>query len=72
MDPLREQVMKLPPDERRKLADEIYDSIVPDPAPFRLTEEQTAELDRRLEDFRQHPEKMIPWEEVRDRLRKIA
>lgn len=72
MEQLREQVMKLPPAERRKLADEIYDSIVPDPAPFRLTDEQAAEIDRRLEDFRKHPEKTIPWEQVRDRLRKIA
>ena len=72
MNQLLEQALKLPVAERRKLADDIYDSTLPEPIEFSLTDEQKAEIDRRLEDLRKHPEKAIPWEEVRERLRKIA
>ena len=69
---LLEQALKLPITERRKLADEIYDSIVSGPDDLELTDEQKTEIDRRLADFQEHPDKVVPWEDVRERLRKIA
>ena len=39
---------------------------------LKLTDEQMAEIERRIEDCHKHPEKLIPWEEVRKRLRQIA
>jgi putative addiction module component (TIGR02574 family) len=66
MSALLEQALKLPVPERRKLADDIYESIerCDDTAP--LTPEQIAELERRIEDSRLHPDDFYTWEEVRD------
>jgi putative addiction module component (TIGR02574 family) len=72
MNALLEQALKLPISERRKLADDIYDSIDPIKEEFNLTSEQKQELDRRIEDARGNPDKLIPWERVRERLQKIA
>ncbi len=69
---LLEEALKLPAGERRKLADDIYDSIVPAPDALSLTDEQKTEIDRRLADYREHPEKAVPWDHVRERLSKIA
>ncbi len=72
MSVLLDQALKLPIPERRKLADDIYDSIDSVTEEFYLTDEQKAELDRRMEEHRLHPETAIPWETVREQLRKRA
>ena len=64
MSVLLEQALKLPIPERQKLADDIYDSIDASADSFSLTPEQEAELARRIEDHRLHPEDAIPWEQV--------
>jgi putative addiction module component (TIGR02574 family) len=53
---LLEQALKLPPPERRQLADDIYESLESADDRFSLTEEQKAELSRRLEDYRKNPD----------------
>lgn len=72
MGTLLEQALRLPVEDRRKLADDLYDSIERDVDGFELSDEQKAEIDRRIADYKAHPERLIPWEEARDRLRKIA
>lgn len=72
MNTILEQALKLPLPERRKLADELYDSIVSGADDFRLSQKQKAEIDRRVTDLRANAEKALPWEAVRERLRKIA
>lgn len=72
MSTLLEQALKLPVDDRRKLADDIYESIEQDPDSFELSDEQKAEIDRRLAEYEKDPSIARPWEEVRERLRKIA
>ena len=67
---LFEEALKLPVQERRKLADDIYESIENSDEAFLLTPEQTAELERRIAEHEKHPEDAIPWEEVWERLRK--
>jgi putative addiction module component (TIGR02574 family) len=57
---LRDQVMQLPHDERRKLLDDIWQS---------LEDEQIIEAKRRLAEHRADPSTAVPWEEVRERLR---
>jgi putative addiction module component (TIGR02574 family) len=60
-------------EERLQLVGDIWDSIAdaanasPDVLP--LTEEQRAELDRRIAEADAHPEDLIPMEEVMARLR---
>jgi putative addiction module component (TIGR02574 family) len=70
---LRDQVMQLPAEERLELITELWESIHPPHSlrpgePFVLTEEQMAELDRRLAEHEQHPERGEPWELVGARL----
>ena len=72
MSVLFEQALKLPIAERRKLADDLYESIESSPEAFRLTPEQEAELDRRIEYNRLNPDDVVPWEEVWERLRQRA
>lgn len=62
----------LPEAERRKLADDLYESIDTDEQEFALTPEQEAELVRRIEYNRLNPDDVVSWEEVRERLRQLA
>ena len=68
MSVLLEQALKLPVAERRKLADDLYESIDADEQEFILTPEHEAELQRRVEYSKLHPEEFSTWEEVRERL----
>jgi putative addiction module component (TIGR02574 family) len=61
-------VLELSLPERIQLVEDIWDSIAAVPQPLPLTQAQRDELDRRLEDHRQHPEHGSPWEEVRARI----
>lgn len=54
--------------ERIQLVGDIWDSIATVPQSVSLTPAQREELDRRLEDYRQHPDEGSPWEVVRDRI----
>lgn len=70
-DELREALFKLPLDERLELVQELWDSIAADceHKPFPLTDEQREELERRIRELDADPERSIPWEEARERLR---
>ncbi len=59
---------KLSISERLELVEDIWDSIAQDAQAFPLSDEQKAELDRRLEAHRRDPESAIPWTEVRREL----
>lgn len=61
--------LELPIPERIKLVGDIWDSIAAEPRSLKLTPEQTAEIERRLEDYRKDPDDIVPWEEVRKKLR---
>jgi putative addiction module component (TIGR02574 family) len=63
-----EEVLRLPIDERIRIVDAIWDSIAENPETLDLSDEQRAELDRRLEDLERNPDAGSPWSEVRDRL----
>ena len=71
---LLDELMQLSPAERLDIAEKLWDSIHP-PGSARpgevvvLTEEQMAEIDRRLAEHERHPGRTHPWEEVRARLR---
>jgi putative addiction module component (TIGR02574 family) len=69
MSVLLEEALKLPVTERIQLANKLYESVEGMiEQPFSLTDEQVAELERRMEDHRMNPESGIPWEVVRERL----
>jgi putative addiction module component (TIGR02574 family) len=66
---LLQQLLQLTPAERIQLAEDLWDSISEDSSNLPpLTEEERAELKRRLEEHRRDPSTAVPWEEVRARL----
>jgi len=66
---LRDQVMQLPPEERLELAHDLLESVPDAGNDFELTDEQKAEIERRMAEHERDPESAIPWEVVRERLR---
>ena len=66
------EVLALPVADRLKLVEAIWDSIAEVPEALILTPAQEAELDRRLESYRQDPAAGSPWPEVRARILKQA
>ena len=56
--------------ERIQLVEDIWDSIVADPESLPLTDAQRQELDRRLEMYAQNPDEGIPWDELKEKVRK--
>lgn len=58
-----EELRRMPEAERRELVESI--ELEFGETDDELTAEQKAELDRRAEELRQHPERGIPWEQVR-------
>ena len=61
-------VLQLSVPERIQLAEDIWDSIVSFPEAVPLTDAQKAELDHRLEKYRQSPEQSIPWSTVKEKI----
>ncbi|MCA9077241.1 MAG: addiction module protein [Planctomycetaceae bacterium] len=56
---------KLSIPERLALIGEIWDSITAEGKAIPLTDEQKAELDRRMAEHDKNPDAAIPWEEIR-------
>jgi len=61
-------IRELTPEERIDLIDLLWESFVEDPDSLPVTDEQRAELRRRLAEHEQDPEAAKPWSEVRDEL----
>ena len=60
----------LSPSERLELAQDLWDSVDPasDATVLPLSDEQRAELDRRLAELDAAPDAGAPWPEVKDRI----
>jgi putative addiction module component (TIGR02574 family) len=69
-----DELRKLPISERLQLVEDLWDSIAEDSPeePFPVTPELAEELDRRLAEFEADPDSALPWEEVRERIRRLA
>jgi len=66
------EISALPIDERIHIVQAIWDGIAAEQAPFGLTDDQKAELDRRLADLDANPDNVLTWEEVKARLQNRA
>ena len=66
MSALRDQIASLSPDQKAELLDEVWESLEADV--LALSDEQRAELDRRIARHEQQPSDVIPWPDVRARL----
>lgn len=67
--PSMADILHLSVEERLRLAEQIWDSIAENPENLPLSEAQRAELDRRLEAYKQSPDAGSSWEEVKERLK---
>lgn len=63
-------VRELPVSERLKFVEAIWDSGAQTPGMLQLTDEERAELKRRLRDFAKNPDDGSPWPEVKERILK--
>lgn len=59
-----EAILRLSVDDRIRLVQAIWDSIAAESEPIPLTEAQSAEVRRRIEEYRRDPSCGIPAEEV--------
>ena len=67
---LRDQAMQLPPEDRLELGHDLLDSVPDaDDDDFVLSDEQKAEIERRIAEHERDPGSAISWEVVRERLR---
>ncbi|MGH9948667.1 MAG: addiction module protein [Pyrinomonadaceae bacterium] len=60
MSQILEQALKLSVGERIRLADDLYMSVSERQGTVSLTDEQIAELERRLDEHQRNPEDAIP------------
>ena len=67
--PLLEEIRKLTIAERLELVEDVWDSIVAEEAELPVPDSHRRALARRRQENRDHPEDVIPWEEVREQLR---
>lgn len=65
-------ILQLSIAERIQLVEDIWDSIAAFPEALPLTEAQKQELDRRLEAYAQNPNDGISWDELKEKVRKLA
>lgn len=56
--------------ERIQLAEDLWDSVAAHPEQVEATQEQLAEIERRLAELDESPDDGEPWEEVKARLLK--
>ena len=62
------ELLKLSPQDRIEIAQDLWDSL--DEKDLPLTDEQAAELERRMAEMEDNPSTGIPWEVVRESLLK--
>lgn len=60
---------KLSTSEKIEYVQKLWERIAEDSDSVELTDEQRAELDRRLEAHRKNPNTSIPWDEVKKNVR---
>lgn len=58
-------ILALSTDKKMELVQTILDSIPPEEIPSDLTDEEKAELERRVDAFRADPSRGVPWEQVK-------
>lgn len=64
-----DEILRLSVEDRIRVMQRIYESIAADSEPEPLTEQQDAEVERRIAAHRADPSRAIPWEDAITRLR---
>lgn len=64
---LLEEILRLPPDERLRLVEDVWDSLAAAPSDLPVPDWHRAELDRRMSDASEQAS--LSWSDVEARLR---
>ncbi|MBW0000183.1 MAG: addiction module protein [Verrucomicrobia bacterium] len=59
---------RLSPAEKLALVTELWDDLAAHPADAPVSPEHLAELDRRMEDYRNGPSQVTTWEAIKERI----
>ena len=70
MTALTSEALRLPPDERLKLIEELWSSLADRPESLRTSASELHELDARRERYNANPASLIDWEEMKSELAK--
>lgn len=70
MSALAIEAMRLPPEERLKLIEEVWESLAANPASLPTSPSQLEELERRRARYLANPDSLIDWQEMKSRLLK--
>ena len=62
------EVQRLSPSEKLLFVSELWNDLEAHPTEVPVSREIIAELDRRMEEFRQHPDQFTTWEVVKTRI----
>lgn len=62
------EVQNLTPSEKLIFVSELWNDLEAHPSEVPVSREVIAELDRRMELFRKHPEEFTTWEQVKQRI----
>jgi putative addiction module component (TIGR02574 family) len=62
------ELYKLSAADKFALAVELWDELSSNPDEIPVTEDQSNELDRRFEEYRQDPNKVVSWEGAKARI----
>ena len=62
------EIQQLSPAEKLIFVSELWNDLEAHPSEVPVSREIIAELDRRMEHFRQHPEEFTTWEAVKERI----
>ena len=63
------EIMELSLAERILLAEELWNSILPEQDKIGITDGQKQELDRRLADYHESPENGASWEDAKNKIK---
>ena len=62
------ELRTLSPSDKLALVTELWDDLASNPEDIQITPEQIAEVERRLEEYRNNPDLGTTWEEVKARI----
>ena len=62
------EILELSVTEKLRIVEEIWDSIVKNPDTLSITGEERAELDKRLQEYRENPTEGIEWNQLKIKL----
>ncbi len=62
------ELRQLSPSDKLALVSELWDDLATHPAEVPVSPEQLAELDRRMDGYRQDPTQVTSWEAIKARI----